>query len=406
MRTLPRLSCALWWAAVLPAAYTPDQWLYRQRITTASPVTRLTLNREVYDGASEGLADLRVIRDGLEVPFLFSVASATRRTIDVPLGIVNKETRAGTLFVTLELAGPQQREPHNELRLAVTRDDFRSQLTLEASDDGRQWATVRQSAYVFRYRTDQGQAVEHTTLRYPDSRRRYLRLAIANWPDASQFTGATVASDYSAGASRTEIWSVDNPPGVTRNRTTCTVLATGTRVPRDTAELSTLAGHEAFHRSVTVEHSSGGKSWSWLGAGAIYRIPGEESLTLSFPETRLPYQRLCIFQGDDEPVRLGRVRLHGIDRFVSFRSGKPGAYWLYYGARANAPQYDLASTAGADFATSARAGSLGPREDNPAYRPPPEPVKAWTERFPGLLYAVLGVTVAALGWMALRLLRP
>ncbi len=77
------------------------------------------------------------------------------------------------------------------------------------------------------------------------------------------------------------------------------VLATGTRAPRDRADLTPAAGSgnpAAFHRSVTLEYSSDGKIWSWLGASAIYRIPGEESLTVSFPETGLPYQRLCIFK--------------------------------------------------------------------------------------------------------------
>ena len=390
-------------APALWPAFAPERWLYRQRITTASPVTRLTLDKAVYDGAAFSLADLRVIRDGNEVPYLLTVAGATRQTGLVAVRIVNKESRAGVLFVTLEL---NTSDPHNQLQLAVRREDFRSQLTIEASDDGRQWATVRRSAYIFRYRADDGQIVEHTTLRYPDSRRRYVRLAIAGWPDPEQFTGASVLFDRSSQASRSEIWSIANLPAaaLTVTRSTCSILDTGTRAPRDRAEL-TVTDAGPFHRGVTMEEGSDGKSWSHLGSGAIYRIRGEESLSLDFPETRKPFQRVCIYQGDDKPVMPTGIRLLGIDRAVTFRSEAAGTYWLYYGrASAEAPSYDIARTAGDEFVT-AKAGSLSAREANPAYKPPPAPVLPWTERFPGLLYAVLAVAVAGLGWMTLRLLR-
>jgi hypothetical protein len=402
---MKKLSLLLFTAMLLPAAFTPEDWLHRQRITVATPVTRVTLDRGYYtSGAAATFADLRVVRDSAEVPFLLVTAYAKRQTSDVPVRIVNKETRGGTLFVTLEFEA--RREPHNQVELEVSRADFRSQVTIEASDDGRQWATVRQTAYIFRYHTDDGQAAVHTTLLYPDSRRRFLRLAIGGWPNPSEFLGATVRRDASAEASRSEIWSAADPAAETKNRTSCMVLNTGTRAPRDTAQLTPRAGRDAFHRSVTVEQSSDGKAWGWLGAGAIYRVPGEESLTVTFPETQLPFQRLGIYQGDDAPVVLTGVKLLGVDRELRFRAEAAGTYWLYHGsARAAAPEYDLAKTAGEDFHATAKSGSLGAREANPGYKAPPEPVKPWTERFPGLLYGVLGAAVAGMGWMALRLLK-
>ena len=399
------LSVAL--AMSLVAAFVPERWLHRQRITAATPVTRFTLDRAAYEGAAADLADLRIVRDGLaEVPYLLTVAEASRRSTEAPVRLINKETRAGTLYATLEL--DQQADPHNELELQVTREDFRSALTIEASDDARVWATVRQSAYIFRYRTDDGRTVEHTRLGYPDSRRRYLRLAMANWPDPAQFTGATLRRDTSSSAQRSVVWTSAGPAASTlRNRTTCTVLDTGTRAPRDTATLSVAATPRTFHRSVTLEQSADGKAWSWLGAAAIYRIAGEELLTITFPETQLPYQRLCVFQGDDEAVRLERVEFRGIDRVVTFRAEAGGTYWLYSGAaRAARPEYDLTRTAGEEFLASAQAGGLGAREANPAYAEPAKPVPPFSERYPAVLYGALALAVGGLGWMALRLLRP
>ncbi len=389
-------------AGWLWGAFAPAGWLYRQKVVVAGAVTRVTLDREVYAGGS--LDGLRVVRDGAEVPYLLRVAQAMRVGGELPVRVVNKEMRGGSLFVTLEFAG--KAVLHNQVNLVVSRPEFRSQVKIEGSDDGRQWGTVRQGAYIFQYKTDGGEAAIYTTLRYPDSRRRFLRLTLSEWPDASEFTGATVWSDTSAEARRTEIWSVARPTYETKNRTACTVLETGSRAPRDTARVTVAAGRERFHRSVTVEHSLDGKAWGWAGAGAIYRVPGEESLAVSFTETQLPWQRLCVFQGDDEAVVLESVKLSGVDREVFFRSEGAGSYWLYSGAGgARAPEYDLARTAGAEFWGSAQAGKLGAREANPGYRPAPEPVTPWTERFPGLLYGVMGVAVVGIGWMALRLLK-
>ncbi len=399
---MKRISLFAFAAAWMWAAFAPERWLYRQKVEAAGPVTRVTLDRDFYGAGS--LDALRVVKDGAEVPYLLRVAHATRTGGELEVRVVNKETRGGSLYVTLEFEG--KKVLHNQVNLVVSRPEFRSEVKIEGSDDGRVWGTVRQGAYVFQYKTDGGEAATYTTLRYPDSRRRYLRLTLSGWTNTEEFTGATVWSDTSAEARRTEIWNATRPSYETKNRTTCTVLETGSRAPRDTARVTVAAGRERFYRSVTVEHSLDGKAWGWAGAGALYRVPGEESLAVMFAETQLPWQRLCVFQGDDEAVLLDSVKLSGVDREVYFRSEGTGSYWLYSGAdEARAPEYDLARTAGAEFWDSARAGKLGAREANPAYRPPPEPVKPWTERFPGILYGVMAVAVAGIGWMALRLLK-
>ena len=389
-------------AGCLLGAFNPEGWRYRQKVEVSGAVTRVTLDREAYAGGS--LEGLRVVRDGVEVPYLLRVARAARVGGEVAVRVVNKETRGGNLFVTLEIDG--RTVFHNQVHLRVSRPEFRSQVKIEGSDDGRVWGTVRQGAYIFQYKTDDGQAATDTTLRYPDSRRRFLRLTLSGWPDAGEFTGASVWSDTSAEARRTDIWGATRVPYETKNRTSCTVLETGSRVPRDTARLTVAAGRERFYRSVTVEQSLDGKAWGWAGAGAIYRVPGEENLSVTFGETQSPWLRLCVFQGDDEAVLPESVTLAGVDRVLNFRNEVEGSYWLYSGAvGVRAPEYDLARTAGAEVWDLAKVGKLGAREANPAFRMVPLPEKPWTERFPGLLYGVMGVAVVGIGWMALRLLK-
>ena len=248
---IKKISCLGLAAGWLWGAFAPEGWLYRQKVEVAGLVTRVTLDGAFYDGGS--VDGLRVVRDGVEVPYLFRVAHATRAGGEVGVRVVNQETRGGSLLATLEFEGKEVL--HNQVNLVVSRGEFRSEVKIEGSDDGRVWGLVRQGAYVFQYQTDGGELARHTTLRYPDSRRRYLRLTLRGWPSEVEFAGATVWRDTSAEARRTEIWRVTRPGYETKNRTTCMVLETGSRAPRDMARVRVASGRERFYRSVTVEHS-------------------------------------------------------------------------------------------------------------------------------------------------------
>ena len=94
-----------------------------------------------------------------------------------------------------------------------------------------------------------------------------------------------------------------------------------------------------------------------------------------------------------------RLTAEGAARQVVFdgASAAPGVMRLYYGgARALAPRYDLAARVPAESGPMADRLVLGPKRDNPAYRPEPKP---FSERSPWLVYVVLaaaGIVLAAI----------
>jgi hypothetical protein len=134
---MKKLSLVIFGAGLLGAAFSPERWLYRQKVEVAGAVTRVTLDPGFYENALVDLRDLRVVRDGVEVPYLWREAQAVREGGEVAVRVVNKETRGGSLSVTLEFVG--KRVLHNEVRLEVSRSEFRSEVKIEGSDDGRVW---------------------------------------------------------------------------------------------------------------------------------------------------------------------------------------------------------------------------------------------------------------------------
>jgi hypothetical protein len=142
-------------------------------------------------------------------------------------------------------------------------------------------------------------------------------------------------------------------------------------------------------------------------------LPGadatEEQLTIPVQTTHR-YLRLRIYNRDDKPIQTGTVQLEGITRFIKFLAASPGQYWIYYGnANAAAPVYDLPVVLSRREKLTESSWTAGAQQANPAYKPPPEPKKPWSEQHPAILYTVLGVAVVGLAIATLRFasrLRP
>jgi hypothetical protein len=388
---LPGLLLAF--ALCVQADFQAAQWTHRQRIQSAATLSRLTLNAAVFDHAAPSLADLRII-DGQnnELPYILQTAAGATRSVSIPARLVNRESRNGTTSATLEFDG---RQLHNSLALSTTREELHAKVRIESSNDGAAWATIRESAYIFRYRNDEGRLVEHLSLNYADSRRRFVRLTLSDWPDAASLTGIQTQFEETTAPRRAELHQVDAPAAKRQGKSDCTELTRLNAAPRNHAAF-VPASPAVFHRGVTLEESRDGKSWTWLAAGPLYRTATDSSLSIEHRESSAPRLRICVHQGDDAPLRFARIGLSGINRELTFRFRDADQV---ANPRAISPTYDLAQTtnlAGTQPATLALA------QANPAYQPPAKP---WAEQSPGLLYAIMAVAIAGLGWFALRLLR-
>src|SRR5260370_41947430 len=60
------------------AAFTPSEWKFRKAIdlTPSDALATVKLDRDVYTGTRADLADIRVLRDGEEVPYVLETLAA------------------------------------------------------------------------------------------------------------------------------------------------------------------------------------------------------------------------------------------------------------------------------------------------------------------------------------------
>jgi hypothetical protein len=389
-------------------------WKYRKKIplTPGDGLAVVNLDREVYMGAGFDLSDIRVVRDGTEVPFYWW---AFDRKID------ERDIKGEKLFDLSVVDGPAVQFTirvgdilHNFVRIYTTQHNFRQRVRIEASEDNRDWATLRDDGAIFDFTQDSRQFRALDVTYYPGSAKPYVRVTIFGWNKISYVQAASVYYEMDRTEVREALATI-NPRVAEDSKTQSTIATLDLGVeglPVDRIVFETTSPQ--FHRAVSVESSANGRDWSYLAQGIIARMPRtvfkEESLGVSTPETRQRYLRIQIYNRDDQPIQLGQIRLEGIVRKVMFLVPDAGDYWLYYGnPKVHVPSYDLEILLAPRPHVSDASWTLGPAERNPIYHPAPLPQKPWSEQHPAILYTVLGGAVLALGIATFRFasrLRP
>jgi len=358
------------------------------------------LDRDVYSGSRADLADLRILRDGDEVPFVLeTVAEVTGRAERVAEIFNQSVIPAVGLRLTLRLPGDLK---HNSVRIETGERNFRQSVRVETSEDGKRWAIVRDNGAIFDF-TQDNRRLSSLTVEYPVSTQPQIRLTIGGWTKIDAVTGAYVDYQEHRAAARETLAEVT--PKVTEDATHQTTLAVidagAAGLPVDRVYIDTPA--ESFLRAIDVESSSNGTDWRLVKQGAIERWSGERTVAIDIPDTRDRYFRLRVYNRDDRPIGITGARLEGLIRTLKFLATERGDYHLFYGAiDARAPVYDLAAVLSHQKKEDAKEWTLGAVEPNPSYRPPAEPLKPWSERHPGILYTVLGAAVLGLGIATVR----
>jgi hypothetical protein len=383
------------------ADFDPVHWQFLRTATTEQPqqVSILPLDRTVYEGSRPDLADLRVVKDGREVPYIVEALAGSVEQTELRPEILDRTVAPGAgVELTLDLGRTAR---HNRLRISTEETNFRIKVRIETSADGRRWSLARADGYVFDF-TQAGRSINVLAVEYPLSTRRFVRATFFGWMKTDAVTGAWL-NDYQE---RRAVWqtvAVASPARTEDRQSSLVVLDLGSRLPHSRLRLETDAA--LFHRACDIETSEDRKEWRYIAAGFVYRFGDEESVTLDFPEQWDRYLRLRIYNGDDQPLPIQRALFKTIGRRVKFLPAAAGQYALFYGnPDAKTPSYDLGAILARRTQASEAVLAASAELRNAAYRPPAVPEKPWSDRYPAVLYTVLGVAIVAMGYVTVRFL--
>jgi hypothetical protein len=368
----------------------------------------LELDSSVFSHARDDLADLRLL-DSQSRAVPYALRYLTARSIQDKIAtrqFDRSESDGGPTELTLELLSDGVE--HNELRVLTDGSDFRRSLLVEVSDDRQQWRKLGSMELLHYDR--QGAKIELNSLSYSPSRARFLRLRVDPDPirkDEFKVRDVQVLRHIEI-PERLRVQTVEfsEREPVRRFRvpgSAWTIDLGGDQIPCSRIELE-IADRE-FARDVQFEvevldvlrNRSVFQPLTPAAYQVWQRVPGGklEPMVANFAEFRARRVRIFVADHRNPPLTIRAVRVAAPVRQVIFSPprGETSFRLAFGNPDAAMPNYDFARNLPAILPTPPLKITLGEIESNPAFSPPPPP---FTERFPWLIYVVLGIVCVVL----------
>lgn len=374
-------------------------------------LARVDLDREALAVLREDQGDLRLRdADQREIPYALRVRRRIDRSEDLAVRDFDRGVRNGAAEISIDLG--ETPPAHNELEIATAGSTFRRRVRVFSSDNGRDWALITEPSFLFRFRS-KGLDVDEARIRYPESRRRFLRVEVSadaeldQEPPEIENVSARLAIEAPQRNSEFPILRpLADVREATRHRGRAAskyVLELDGALP--VSGLRLMADNGAFSRPfrLAVPDDRGPRI---VATGSLARSADAEDGTPSGVEFEEVFaERLILTVTDDRnpPLRFmwGSVLTAAREVVFDPAQGRP-PFRLHFGnPAALAPHYDFDASVPDDSGASPLA-ALGPLEANPDYEPPDRPL---TERAPWLAYAALAAACLIL-FIILRGISP
>jgi len=160
------------------ADFTKSQWQFSKPVETTTRdngYLRVSIDGEVYRHAMPSLADLRLVDDlGKETPYSIYAQRESTTVESYEPKIFNRALLPGA-YSTLTLDFEQETES-NTLVLKTSSRNFKRRVEIAGSNDRKQWLVLKADGYIFDFSGEQ--KIHLTTIKYPDSKYRYLQVKV------------------------------------------------------------------------------------------------------------------------------------------------------------------------------------------------------------------------------------
>jgi hypothetical protein len=357
---------------------------------------------QVMDKARDDLADLRFYdAGGHEIPYAVRV----RREVDNPREVGGRLFNQATVGNASEVSVDLGETPgeHNEVDIETAGTNFRRAATVEGSDSGNDWKTLKTGDVIFSFSSINNTA-HSGRISYPTSRYRYLRIRVSAdervdkepppitgvriWL-AQREQGTPVTWDVSVPAY--QLLRHDGSPA------SSWTIDLGGRVPCDRLMLTTE--DQSFSRPFQLEVVDDPQNVRVVAAGELTKRVGDnhQVSTIIFDnEEHARKLRLVVTDFNNPTLSISYIKASAPLRELYFELKEPVSQPLkfYFGnPNADVPHYDFEKELSAKLKAPAMPAAVGSFVANPDYSPPPLP---FTERLPWLIYVVLTISSAAL----------
>lgn len=367
----------------------------------------ISLPANSFGKMQNALNDVRIFgitseNDTIEVPYVLRKKSNTVRAKKVAFNLLNKTSNNRGYFYTFEL--PSE-EPINHLKLNFENKNFDWKITLEGSQDNKEWFTVVQDRRIISM-VNNTTNYQFTDITFPDAKYRYFRVTIPT-NDTPKLISTTIDSQNITPADyiNFDVKKVETVQNMVAKQT---VIEVDLKNPSAVSHLKlNFSQHYDYYRKLRIQYvtDSINTEQGWrLNYGSLYSgtLSSIDDTGFTFPSTTVQKLKLTISNNDNEPLSLSAIDVKGYTHELTARFTKEATYFLVYGNdNARKPQYDIVQFTDKipNSRTSLQIGSeiVIAKEVKNSTKPLFEN-KAW-------LWVIMGLISLLLGYFSLKMLR-
>lgn len=310
---------------------------------------QIPLDERILSVAELDFRDIRLYAqtnsDTVEIPYIIETYGRNVTIAELPFTVINQSYDARAFYVTLK---PISRQRVNQIHIHLDNPEFDWPVTIEGSDDGKEWLKIVENQRIVRIRSAHLN-YEYTIVHFPLSDYAYFRLSVMAGP-ASPRVRFLSASVYEAQNQPGEYALIkgmqwNNVSRREQNTTLIHILMPDHyRISR---VVPVIRSERNYYRSFRLLYLQGvfstpkgeQEKWELLTSGVLSSIEKTDMVFLPVKTQKL---RLEIQNYNDRPLDVENISVYG-EKIVLTAELEPAQdYYLVYGKpNDSAPIYDL-----------------------------------------------------------------
>lgn len=410
MKNPLRILCFLLLIAGCPFSYGQmEEYNYKRELKGVEDQWyKIVLPNEIFSKTSQNLTDIRVFgltanNDTIEAPYLLrSTIKEELASKDVAFKILNISENAKGYYFTLEI--PTE-EPINQIKLDFAQENFDWKITLEGSQDQKEWFQIVENYRILSIKNDQTD-FQFTKVAFPSTKYRFFRLLIDSKDKPELRTASITKNEITDGEYRRYRVRKTNVKENRKTKQTEIDVELQLPVPLTHINMDILDTID-YYRPVIIKYLTDSintqQGWKYnyrtLKSGTLNSI---EKNGFQFSSTTAQKLKIFIDNYDNRPLEIGTIEVKGPIHEVIARFSDKATYFLTYGNKsANKPKYDIERFAG-KIPKSLTPLDLGEeliiKKEEVLGTEPLFRNKTW-------LWIVMIAIIALLGWFSVKMMR-
>lgn len=368
---------------------------------------KIVLPEDIFGKVSSGFNDIRILgltesNDTIEASYMLQLQKEKVVRAEVDFKLFNTTSNEQGYFFTMEV--PTE-EPVNELKLNFKEDNFDWLLSLEGSQNQKEWYGIVDDYRILSIKNPETN-YQFTKVTFPNTKYRFFRIHIKS-KEKPNLSYAKIALNKVTNGSYNQ-YKINKIESSEDNAQKLTIVEVSLKAPVPVSSIKIgIKNTFDYYRPVTISYLADSieteQGWKYryqrLTSGTLNSIDNNEFV---FESTILHKLKIGIQNQDNTPLTINTITAKGYVHELTARFTEPATYFLAYGNKQVAkPNYDIGRFT-AKIPNKLVALSVGKEQlviKNKVFTN--EPLfknKNW-------LWALMVIMIAVIGWFSIKMIR-